>query len=254
MDSGCRSGLVKFGSRKGGQSVSEYKSLENSLISYWNLDSLNEYSSSKTLTNNGTVTFINSNLEHSATFNGSNHLSISNQSSLHFAQSDFTIAFWCFPTSNTGYNTILAKDDVTTNREFNITLNNVDDGGKAVIGLYDGTAGGSYIYAKSNTFGTIPITTWSFVVCYHNSVDKTVSLQVNNGTIDTSSAYAFTPLTTGTQPLRIGLIIAAVPNSYLLGRLSRLGVWGRLLTPDEITKLYTRPPLYDPTGFFYQNL
>lgn len=75
---------------------------------------------------------------------------------------------------------------------------------------------------------------WIHLCAWHDSVNNTVNLSVNNGT--PASAAHSAGVSNGTYPFRIGH--ADQVWSYTNGLIDEVAVWKRLLTADERTWLY----------------
>lgn len=97
-----------------------------------------------------------------------------------------------------------------------------------------------------STFGDV---SWHFMVLRHDSAAKTISLQVDNGTPVTSSAYTGT-INSSTSVLTLGS--EKLNDNYFPGDLTSNHYWTRLLSTGEATKLFNGEiPLrypFDGTG------
>ena len=86
--------------------------------------------------------------------------------------------------------------------------------------------------ARANTFGAVPTGSLMMVTCIHDPVANILSIQVNNGTADTTAHT--TGLLAGTENFQIGR--GGGGNS--IGIVDEVGIWRRVLTAGEITQLY----------------
>ena len=92
----------------------------------------------------------------------------------------------------------------------------------------------------ASSFGEAPTGQFIFVVCWHDSVAQTMSIQINNGTADSISKSDITQPTAGIGPLILGAFDPLEPwaDFYFDGRMDALGMWDRVLTTQERTLLY----------------
>ena len=162
---------------------------------------------------------------------------------LSFGDVDFSIVTWIKVHTITGSNTypfFISKRE-TGAYEYNIQFQDFAGGGtnKAfsfyVYGTSDGVTGADVIAA---TFGSIPLDTWCMVYCYHDHTANTLGISVNNGTVDTTSYSG--GCNDGTSDFSVGALETSlgVYVQYVDGAMDEVGIWRRLLTTDEVTKLY----------------
>lgn len=213
--------------------------LLDKLVSYWPLDEQSgnrrDLVGNNTLTDNATVTGNpgpSSNLVLASQFTALNteYLSITSNSSLQTGDIDFTWCFWVYLDSITGQMMFVAKYGSAGFREYLVGLNGA--GTRWLIEVSsDGTA------AVSNAAGTlVPTTTaWHFLVAWHDSINDTLNLQVDNDTLG-STAYS-SGVFVGTEDLRIGFGNAA-GDTATNGRICGVGFWKRVLDASERTWLY----------------
>ena len=91
--------------------------------------------------------------------------------------------------------------------------------------------------------------TWYFIVIWHDSVNDTINIQVNNGAVDTLAHT--TGVFSGTAPFRIG---QHSDTSYMDGRVDAVGWWKGVLTQLERTQAYNdalgfQTPFPNPSTF-----
>lgn len=202
--------------------------LLNSLIAYWpgnetDGDLLDAHTNALHLTDVNTVTsnpghvyptarqYTNENIEY--------HTRAS-EALLQLGDVDFTFATWVYLDNKATERFIIAKDNVVTAREYSLFYRDNNDrfrwvvgtGGESVIGTVD-----------ANNLGSPNISTWYFIVVWHDSVANTVNIQVNDGTVDsvaTSGAAGST-----TQAFMIGHISTLAPAASMAGRIGPVAFW-----------------------------
>jgi hypothetical protein len=216
--------------------------LTNKLVSYWKLGEVSglrdDFYGANNLTDNNTVTQAVGKVGNAAQFTAANseYLSRADNASLSTGDIDFTIAAWVYMDSDTGdaMNIITKFNATTDNREYAL-----DYGGTANRLTFTvnsvGTSGNNTTVV-ANSFGTLSVGTWAFVVCWHDSVANTINIQVNNGTIDSAATSA--GVFNGTSAFRIGSNGNSTPGQYWNGRIDEIGFWKKVLTSTERTNLY----------------
>lgn len=204
------------------------------LISCW---SMNETSGTRadsygtnSLTDNNTVDYNTGKQGNAASFTSANseYLSHADNASLSTGDIDFTIGGWFYITSLAdAENDILGKWKTSTNnREF----------------LLDTETTSLKFYVSSNGTATTNVawssalstSTWYFVVAWHDAVNNTLNIQVNDGTA-VSSSYSSGVLDSAAY-FGIGGIEKAV--DYYDGRIDEVFFYKRVLTANERTWLY----------------
>ena len=178
------------------------------------------------LTDNNTVTQaagIQGNAAQCTRANGE-YLSIADNAALSTGDIDFSIAGWGYLDSLGVRGTLAAKFD-SVPKEWqlyvtaaNVTTFDVVDAGEAHTGRV--------------TSSTLSASTWYFFVAWHDAAANTVNLQVNNGTL-TSTSYTF-GCNDSTSPFFIG----QEENNYWDGRVDEVAFWKRVLTSDERSYLW----------------
>ncbi len=218
--------------------------ITDNLISYFNLDDGDGTTTradsvgGNTLTNNNSVSHnANGPGTHGAshfTRSSSQSLSVASNSALQTGDIDFTIAGWVFFDSKVGvgsWQVLFGKDPQTPSREWNVWYFGTDD--RLEFNVFP-AGDNTTVTIKADTLGSPAISTWYFVVAWHDSVANTINIQVNNGATDAASHSAGVFSSTG--PFRIG----ANQNvtNFWDGRIALVGFWKRVLTSAEITFLY----------------
>lgn len=207
--------------------------LYTSLQAFWKLD---EASGTRTdewgsndLADNNTVTQVAGKIGNAAQFTAANseYLSIVDNASLSMGDFDFSFAGWVYLDSLGADRGLITKGSAGGSLEYHIQvlaanqLNfTVSHNGTATTGI-------------TNTSVTLVVSTWYFVVAWHDSVADTINLQVNNGTI--ASAAHTTGVFNGVSPLTLGSFGLA---NYWNGRMDAWGVWKKALSAGERTSLY----------------
>lgn len=90
---------------------------------------------------------------------------------------------------------------------------------------------------EATTFGAPTTSTWYMVICEHDASGDLITIQVNNGTID-SLATGGAPVAIAGQEFTLGNLDVVDPTFGLDGLQDETGVWDRLLTAAEKTFLY----------------
>lgn len=149
------------------------------------------------------------------------------------ANSDLTVACWVKLATKATTMTIVSKGD---------------DGNKCYLLFYDQaadrfrfrmweTAGETTPRSvPAATFGSPSTGTWYFIVGWRNTSDNVMSIQVNNGVVDTGGPCNATFDDAGEFDL--GAIDAGTPPLFLDGVLGPVMIWKRVLAPSERTALY----------------
>jgi hypothetical protein len=141
---------------------------------------------------------------------------------------DFTFSVWVNLAADTGTaQYILAKDigTGTTNREYG-------------IGSFQ-TSGWLFFVNDPNTYAVatgVPVVygVWVHIIAWYTLSDQKMRIRINDTTTSVSSMTA--PLVQGTADFRMGQ--RGDSNFPLNGGIDEAGFWKRLLTADEMTKLY----------------
>lgn len=212
--------------------------LTSGIVAYWALNETsgqrNDSVGTNHLTDNNTVASATGVISNSALFVKANSesLSSSDTSDLSMGDIDFTLAGWV------KFNTV------------------VTDTTSYITSKYTSTAAGEYFLAyagasnawrfsvvnPSSTIATvfaseIPVSnTWYFVAAWHDSVNDTISLQINNGTVYTASASG--GVRDGSNVFRLGSASSPSSAFFLDGYIDEFGIWKKALTAEERYSLY----------------
>jgi len=203
-----------------GQSGTDGSALTTNLISWWNLDELSgtRYDSHSTnhLTDNNTVTQAvgiaqsvarDTNFAAQFTAANSEYLSIADNATFSTGDIDFWIAGWVYLDAVAANQGLVTKDAGANNREYGAYYN-IADGIRFYV-FHDGTT-----IKETPGAGILTAGTWNFFIGWHDSVNNTVNIKVNNGT--TQSSAHTTGVFDGTAALELGRFAT---SNYLGGRL-----------------------------------
>ncbi len=205
------------------------------LESYWKLD---EASGSRadsvggnTLTDSGSVGQAVGKVGSSAQFVRASSKSLlhSDNASLSTGDIDFTLACWCYIDSKSGNSPMISKLDAAPNFEHLFYHANGTDRFTFAVS----PAGSTLSSVAATTFGSPSLATWYFVVAWHDSVNNTLNIQVNNGTVD-SVSYS-----SGVFNSAANFYIGKHGNGeFWDGRIDEALFYKRVLTAPERTQLF----------------
>lgn len=191
-----------------------YKMSQASGTSLW-LDSLGN----NHLTQHGSVSSASGILGTAGVFDTNNYLQASNANVYDYPSGQsFTFACWVYPTTLSAFGMVIGK-----NFRYDLRLG-------SVANTWDFTRTDGV--GSSATTGTVTANTWHFLCAWYDAVAGTLNLSVNNNTPVTITN---TPGIVNTDTFEIGARTGANP---FIGRIDEVGVWNRVLTSAEITKLY----------------
>jgi hypothetical protein len=122
----------------------------------------------------------------------------------------------------------VSKFNAAGQREYLLEYFNSSDRFRFVVSN-DGSASVALV---ANTAGSPATATWYFVVGWHDSVNNTLNVQVNDGPVDSvaHSAGVFV----GTETFRIG----SGAGFFMDGRVDEVGFWKKVLSTAERSALY----------------
>jgi RHS repeat-associated protein len=160
------------------------------------------------------------------------YLSIPDNSALSTGDIDFSFCGWMNINSKTTYRGLASKWEASTNnREY--YLGYASDLDRFIFSVSNnGTAVGS---VAANTFGAPSTFVWYFVCAWHDAVNNTLNIQVNNSSID-STAWS-TGVFNGSASFNLGRIGGAT-TSYHDGAIDEVAFYKRVLTAGERAWLY----------------
>jgi hypothetical protein len=158
------------------------------------------------------------------------YLSRADEAATSMADIDFTLVGWFYFTSLISNETMVSKasSNSAAATEFRLAYNG------STLMVFWSVSDGSTLTSVSATLPSPPSTgTWYFVAAWHDSTANTISIQINNGTIYSTSH------TTGcwdsSAPLEFGRWGA---GRYFNGRGQRYGLFKRLLSVGDRTAFF----------------
>lgn len=171
------------------------------LVSWWSLNEAsgtrNDSHGTNHLTDNNTVTSTTGKQGNAGVFVFANneYLSRASNASLQYSGS-FTVGLWVKFVAAPGgtYRVLASKDDGGANREWLVTTNPSGNFEMQIVG-----GGGAF----AHTGVTVTTGVWYFVLFRYDASATTISIQINNGTVQTSAAGIAAPVA-GSAPLEIG--------------------------------------------------
>ncbi len=210
------------------------------LIAFWKLEEASgtrvDEVGSNDLTDNATVTGAVGKVGNAAQFTNatSEFLSIADNTDLSTGNISFTIAGWVWLDNKTGQQGIVSKWlEGSANREYLIDyLGGGTDRFRFGVSS-DGAGGGTTTVVQADNHGSPSTGVWVFFACWHDSVADTISIQINNGMIDSSATSA--GVFDSVAPVQFGATDTAV---FLDGRMDAVGFWKKVLTADEKTEFF----------------
>lgn len=224
----------------------------DNLIAFWDMD---ESSGTRQdsigvndLADNNTVTTATAKVgANAAQFDSSNseYLSIADNTALSMGDIDFTIACWVYLDDKSGFTTFVGKmTNNTNNREYLVDYDTGNDRFRFLVSN-DGIASATVL---ANNLGSPSTATWYFIVAWHDSVNNTINIQVDNGTVD-STAHT-TGVFDGASDFRIGALVNSLGTltNFMDGRIDAVGIWKAVLTSGERTTLYNSGSGTRPSG------
>ncbi len=217
--------------------------LAQDLVAYWQLDEASgvrdDLIGANHLTDVNTVGSATGKRNTAASFvaASSEELTAPDAPALSMGDIPFTLAAWVYLTSLPGTGagrTIIEKYRTPLDSNDDWEYEVIYDGTVARFSFQIGNGAGSSGSIKANSFGAASTGTWYLVVAWHDSVTNTINIQVNNGTVDSTSYTAGSYDSSGT--FRIG---GQAHTAYFMdGRIDGVAIWNRILTSSERSDLY----------------
>lgn len=219
--------------------------LLTALIAYWKMDeasgdALDAHTNGMTLTDTNTVTnaagvvyatarrFTAANTEYFAR-SGDDAL-------LSTGDVDFTFACWCyFETHNSAG--LVTKYTLANQREYFLLY---DNSLQRLQFLVSPNGSNPRAEVSANSHGRPALSAWILVLGWHDSVLNTINIQVNDGTVDSTSHT--TGVHDGTSALRVGYDVSV--DYRMNGRIGPIAFWksaagaGGVLSAAQRTALY----------------
>ena len=211
------------------------------LVSWWALDETSgtreDAHGTNDLTDNNTVGYTTGKKSNAADFISSNSesLSIGDNASVSTGDIDFSLCGWMYLNDVDTYSGPLVSKwhTTTTNREFILEYLQVNN--RFTFYVSPDGSDASKVLIKADSFGKPSSSVWYFACAWHDAANNTINIQVNNGTVDSSSFSngVFDSVST----LNIGRVS---PSSTLYhnGYIDEVAFYKRVLTADEREYLY----------------
>ncbi len=223
--------------------------LSDGLVGYWKMDETSgtradSSGNGNTLTDNNTVTSNPGKFGNAGQFTNANSesLSLADNTTLSTGDIDFTVSAWVYADSLDS-RVIVAKQSADAAGEYQL----------AYV-----TAGGLNKFrfllpaTSESVAATVPSPantgTWYFVVAWHDSTANTINIQVDNGTIYTTSSVTAPSDTNATFRIGAGASSGDAAAYFWDGRIDEVRVYKRLLSSKERTDLYNWAP--GPVGYW----
>jgi hypothetical protein len=209
------------------------------LVSYWKLDETSgtraDSHGTNNLTDNNTVLSAAGIISNAADFEQSNseYLSAASNSTLQTGNINFTFAGWFKLESTTNPQVIIGKDVDSPGGSRDYVIYFLPS-----TGLTFFINGGGLSTTEVSTTGlTFTVGTWYFFVAWHDAAADTLNIQVNDGTVFSSSTGGTVPNASGAE-FRIGAMAYNSVEMYFDGLIDEVGFWKVVLTPTQRTYLY----------------
>jgi len=146
--------------------------------------------------------------------------------------SDFTIAGWAYIEQDTGnLQTFFTKGRITQFKRQYFVFFDAGFGGDKF--KFQVSNNGTALTTLTSSV-SVSLNTFVFVVCWHDSVNDEIVIQINNTTPETLSHSG--GIATTDEVVRVGREFSS--SFGWPGRIDELGFWGRILTAQERTDLY----------------
>jgi hypothetical protein len=205
-------------------------------VAYYPLDGdAKDYAqtSQNNLTDNNTVTQASTKTNAAQFTNASSqYLSITDNAALSAGDIDFSVSAWVYLDSNGANRTIVHKGSNVSNGNYEYFLFYYSTTNRFRWAV--SASGGAEATLDANSLGAPATGTWYYIVAWHDATANTISIQVNNGTVD-STSYS-----SGSQDSSQAFNIGRANGSgfYWDGRIDAVGFWKRTLSSTERAQLY----------------
>lgn len=212
--------------------------LTDSLISYWSLDEASgdalDAHGTNDLTDTNTVGSATGKISNARDFEKANmeRFSHADNADLSTGDIDFAFACWVNAESLPGLTTIASKGNWNDGTiEWSLDYY---DGGPSARFFVSPDGSQSVTVVSATNQGALSLATWYFIVVWHDATANTINIQVNDGTVNSTSH------TTGLTNLGGGFHIGDLDGltAHWDGLIDEAGLWKRVLTSGERTQLY----------------
>ena len=210
--------------------------LRSTSLLYWDMaDTSDSTGRGNTLTNVNTTTFVAG----GKPGNCSNHVAASSQyftradgSDVRFGAANWSVFLWFYISSKNGNDlSIISKDTVSSNREFVINYNNVND--RIDCYLFNGVTTGRGTVSTASS--SVTVGAWHSLAAWYDLAANVFSVQLNNGTIVTGTPSG--ALGSGTASLFVGDQNTLAIRMFN-GNLDSIGKWQFVPSAAQLTYLY----------------
>lgn len=204
--------------------------ISDNLISYWKMDeasgsALDAHSTNELTEFSGTIASASGKISNARDFEEADTENVqrADNAALSTGDIDFTFTLWVNPESLPVNNIVLSKDTFAI-REYGFYYNG---------GLRWYVFGPASEYSEVNG-GTLSLSTWAFVVVWHDATADEIGISINDGTPVTD------PHTAGVRDSTASFVIGSRSDgtNYYDGLVDEVGFWKRKLSAGEITQLY----------------
>lgn len=205
--------------------------LRTGLAAFWKLDEASgtrvDAVGTSHLSDNNTVTQAAGKGGNAAQFVAANseYLSCASNALVQTGDIDFSLAGWVYHDTLPGLQTYVARSQGGA-QEYHLRSNS----GSLNFQVLSGTT----LVGSISHGSALSAATWYFWCAYHDSVNNLVGLSINAGVPATAATTG--PMATQNIPITLGARGAL--DNFLNGRLDNVGLWRRVLTAAERTRLY----------------
>lgn len=215
----------------------ESSPLAVSLSGYWKLDessgTATDSHSINHLTQTGTVGTATGKISGARDFSASNYLSKASNASLSTGDVSFTLACWVKLDALGALRPFMCKWADSGQNEFELAYST----GLAQFFFAVSSGGSDENYIAASTFGTPSTGTWYYVVGWHDADADTLNIQINNGTVDSTSYTSGIHLSTSAFQIGAKDTGGGFPKA-MDGLIDEALFAKRVYTSDERTSLY----------------
>ncbi|MFA5926665.1 MAG: DUF2341 domain-containing protein, partial [Patescibacteria group bacterium] len=192
------------------------------------------------LTDNNTTPSVAGKVSNAANLASANneYLRIVDNPSLRTGDIDFTVSGWVNLASKPEAGVIVGKWQHGGDRTQNEWVLEYDGPTSGDRFRFYVSSNGTAVSANASAdnLGSPSLSTWYFIVAWHDAANNTINIQVNNGTVNTTSWSS--GVFGGTSAFTIGSHEYSGTTYPWNGQIDEISFWRRTLTADEKTVLY----------------
>lgn len=223
--------------------------IKSGLISWWDLEEISGNKLDSHGSNHLTATNLSyRNFLSTASPNFQSYLSVANNSTIQLASKDFTIccrvALFQSPSVNSNYFFLFSKDNIgSAGREWALYTTSSSDpiANRFIFAIYNQNVGGTV--DSINTGQDLSLNTPYWIVCNYNKTTGTISIRVDNGTVNSKTYNNTITHSNTTSPLRLS---SAGNNTFgLNGVITKACIYERILSSAEEDFLWNNGKLRD---------